>query len=69
VASSRRYSATGRWASCRLGAVDEIAGKGLQPLDLGPLLAALDRHPGRHASIILRAFIDANRGALRVDAA
>lgn len=61
----------GDWSMgfCRLGAVDEIAGKGLQPLDLGPLLATLDRHPDRRASIILRAFIDANRGALRADAA
>lgn len=56
-------------AFCRLGAVDEVAGKGLQPMDLGPLLETLGRHPDRAASIILRAFLGANRGALRADAA
>ena len=56
-------------AFCRLGALDELAGKGLQPLDLGPLLAVLDRFADRPASILLRCFVEANRGALRADAA
>ncbi|MCE3003547.1 MAG: BLUF domain-containing protein [Xanthomonadaceae bacterium] len=56
----------GDWsmAFCRLGAVDAVAGRGLQPVDLQPLLAVLDRFPERPASTILRSLVDANRAAL-----
>lgn len=55
-------------AFCRLGAVDAVAGQGLQPLDLRPLMAVLDSFPERPASEILRAFVSANRGSLCGDA-
>jgi hypothetical protein len=55
-------------AFARLGVVDGLAGKGLQPIDLAPLNEVISKYPERAASVILRGFIEANARALQVGA-
>ncbi len=52
-------------AFARLGVVDELAGKGLQPIDLAPLGEVIAKYPERPASVILRGFIEANARAMQ----
>jgi hypothetical protein len=52
-------------AFARIGPIESSGDEGLAPIDRSPLHAILAAHPDRHASIILRGFLEANERATR----